>query len=229
MVYILFPTLCNPITVHRILQATILEWVDFSFSRGSSQPRDQTQVSHIAGGFLPAEPQGKPKNTGVGSLSLLQQIFLSQESNQGLLHCRWIFNQLNYEGSPHMTEARLQQYMNREISDVQTGFRKGRGTRDHIADIRWIVEKAREFQKNICFCFIDYTKAFDCVDHNKLWKTLQEMGITDHLTCLLRNMYAGQEVTVRKGYGAMGWLQIGKRVHKGCILSPCLFNFMQST
>ena len=124
MVYILFPTLCNPITVHRILQATILEWVDFPFSRGSSQPRDQTQVSHIAGGFLPAEPQGKPKNTGVGSLSLLQQIFLSQESNQGLLHCRWIFNQLNYEGSPHMTEARLQQYMNREISDVQTGFRK---------------------------------------------------------------------------------------------------------
>ena len=95
--------------------------------------------------------------------------------------------------------------MNREISDVPTGFRKGRGTRDHIASIRWIIEKAREFQKNICFCFIDYTKAFDCVDHNKLWKTLQEMGRTDHLTCLLRNMYAGQEVTVRKGYGAMDW------------------------
>ena len=192
MVYRHFPPLCNPITVHRILQATILEWVDFPFSRGSSQPRDQTQVSCIAGGFLPAEPQGKPKNIGVGSLSLLQQIFLSQESNQGLLHCRWILYQRSYEGSPHMTEARLQRYVNREISDVQTGLRKGRGTRDHIADIRWIVEKAREFQKNICFCFIDYTKAFDCVDHNKLWKTLQEMGRTDHLTCLLRNMYAGQ-------------------------------------
>ena len=123
-----------------------------------------------------------------------------------------------------MTEARLQQYVNREISDVQTGFRKGRGTRDHIANIRWIIEKAREFQKNICFCFIDYTKASDSVDHNKLWKTLQEMGIIDHLTCLLRNMYAGQEVTVRIGYGAMDWFQIGKRVRKGCILSPCLFN-----
>ena len=114
--------------------------------------------------------------------------------------------------------------MNCELSDVQTGFRKGIGTRDHIANITWIIEKAREFQKNIYFCFIDYTKAFDCVDHNKLWKTLQEMGIPDHLTCFLRNMYAGQEVTVRTGYGTMDWFQIGKGIRKGCILSPCLFN-----
>ena len=114
--------------------------------------------------------------------------------------------------------------MNCELSDVQTGFRKGIGTRDHIANITWIIEKAREFQKNIYYCFIDYTKAFDCVDHNKLWKILQEMGIPDHLTCLLRNMYAGQEVTVRTGYGTMDWFQIGKGIRKGCILSPCLFN-----
>ena len=115
--------------------------------------------------------------------------------------------------------------MNRELPDVQAGFRKGRGTRDQIADIRWIMEKAREFQKNIYFCFIDYAKAFDCVDHNKLWKILKEMGIPDHLTCLLRNLYAGQEATVRTGHGTMDWFQNGKGVHQGCILSPCLFNF----
>ena len=97
-------------------------------------------------------------------------------------------------------QARLQQYVNRELLDVQPGFRKGRGTRDQIANIRWTVEKAREFQKNIYFCFIDYAKAFDCVDHNKLWKILQEMGMLDHLTCLLRNLYAGQEATLRTGY-----------------------------
>ena len=108
--------------------------------------------------------------------------------------------------------------------DVQTGFRKGRRTRDQIANICWIIEKAREFQKNIYFCFIDYAKAFDCVDHNKLWKILKEMGILDHLTCLLRNLYAGQEATVRTGYGTTDWFQIGKGVHQGCILSPCLFN-----
>ena len=119
-------------------------------------------------------------------------------------------------------QARLQQYMNREPPDVQAGFRKGRGTRDQIANIRWIMEKAREFQKKIYFCFIDYAKAFDCVDHNKLWKILKEMGITDHLTCLLRNLYAGQEATVR--HGTMKWFQIGKGVYQGCILSPCLFN-----
>ena len=105
------------------------------------------------------------------------------------------------------------------------GFRKGRGTRYQIANIRWIIEKARELQKNIYFCFIDYAKAFDCVDHNKLWKILQEMGIPDHLTCLLRNLYAGQEATVRIGHGITDWFQIGKGVHQGCILSPCLFNF----
>ena len=121
-------------------------------------------------------------------------------------------------------QAQLQQYMNRELPDVQAGFIKGRGTRDQIANIRWIMEKARECQKNIYFCFIDYAKAFDCVDHNKLWKILKEMGISDHLTCLLRNLYAGQEATVRTGHGTTDWFQIGKRVHQGCILSSCLFN-----
>ena len=104
-------------------------------------------------------------------------------------------------------QARLQQYVNPELPDVQAGFRKGRETRDHIANIRWIIEKAREFQKNICFCFIDYAKAFDCVDHNKLWKILKEMGIPDHQTCLLRNLYAGQEATVRTGHGTTNWFK----------------------
>ena len=122
-------------------------------------------------------------------------------------------------------QARLQQYVNCELPDIQVGFRKGRGTRDQIANIRWIMEKAREFQENIYFCFIDYAKAFDCVDHNKLWKILREMGIPDHLTCLLRNLYAGQEATVRTGHGTTDWFQIGKGVCLGCILSPCLFNF----
>ena len=112
-----------------------------------------------------------------------------------------------------------------ELPDVQAGFRKGWGTRDQIANIHWIIEKAREFQKNIYFCFIDYAKAFDCVDHNKLWKILKEMGIPDHLICLLRNPYAGQEATVRIGYGTTDWFQIGKWVLQGCILSPSLFNF----
>ena len=115
--------------------------------------------------------------------------------------------------------------MNRELPDVQAGFRKGRGTRDQIANIRWILEKAKEFQKNIYFCFIDYAKAFDCVDHNKLWKILKEMGIPDHLIWLLRNLYGGQKATVRTGYGTTDWFQIGKGVCQGCILSPCLFNF----
>ena len=114
--------------------------------------------------------------------------------------------------------------MNRECPDLQAGFRKGRGTRDQIANIRWIIEKVREFQKNIYFCFIDYAKAFDCVDHNKLWKILKEMGLPDHLTGLLRNLYAGQEATVKTGHGTTDWFQIGKRVRQGCILSPCLFN-----
>ena len=113
---------------------------------------------------------------------------------------------------------------NCELPDVQAGFRKGRETRDQIANICWIIEKAREFQKNIYFCFIDYAKAFDCVDHNKLWKILKETGIPDYLTCLLRNLYAGQEATVRTGQRTIDWLQIGKGVRQGCILSPCLFN-----
>ena len=122
-------------------------------------------------------------------------------------------------------QARLQQYVNRELPDVQAGFRKGRGTRDQMANIRWIMEKAREFRKNIYFCFIDYAKAFDCVDHNKLWKILKEMGIPDHLTWLLRNLYAGQEATVRTGHGTTDWFPIGNRLRQGCILSRCLFNF----
>ena len=121
-------------------------------------------------------------------------------------------------------QARLQQYMNQELPDVQAGFRKGRGTRNQIANIHWIIEKAREFQKNIYFCFTDYAKAFDCVDHNKLWKFLKEMGIPDQLTCLLRNLYASQEATVRTGHGTTDWFQIGEGVRQGCILSPCLFN-----
>ena len=122
-----------------------------------------------------------------------------------------------------LLQARLQQYMKCELPDVQADFRKGRGTRDHIANIRSIIEKAREFQKNIYFCFIDSAKAFDYVDHKKLWKILKEMGIPDHLTCLLRNLYAGQEATVRIGHGTTDWFQIGKGVCQGCILSPCLF------
>ena len=114
--------------------------------------------------------------------------------------------------------------MNHELPVVQAGFRKGIVTRDQIANIRWIIEKARGFQKNICFWFIDYANAVDCVDHNKLWKILKEMGIPDHLTFLLRSLYAGQEATVRTGHGTMDWFQIEKGVRLGCILSPCLFN-----
>ena len=121
-------------------------------------------------------------------------------------------------------QARLQQYVNRELPDVQAGFRKGRGTRDQIANISWIIKKAREFQKNIYFCAIDYAKAFDCVDHNKLWKILQETGIPDHLTCLLRNLYVGQEAIVSTGYGTTAWFQIGKGVRQGSKLPLCLLN-----
>ena len=117
-------------------------------------------------------------------------------------------------------QAGLQQYVNHELPDVQDGFRKGRGTRDQIANIRWIMEKAREFQENTYFSF-DYAKAFDCVDHNKMWKILKEMRIPDHLTCLLRNLYAGREATVRTRHGTTDWFQIRKGVYQGCILSPC--------
>ena len=121
-------------------------------------------------------------------------------------------------------QARRQQYVNHALPDVQAGFRKGRGTRYQMANICCIIKNAREFQKNIYFCFIDYAKAFDCVDHNKLWKILQEMGISDHLTCLLGNSYAGQGATGRTGHETADWFQIGKGVRQGCILSPCLFN-----
>ena len=114
-------------------------------------------------------------------------------------------------------QARLQQYVNHELPDVQAGFRKGRGPRDQLANIHWIIKKARECQKNIYFCFISYAKAFDCVDHNKLWKVLKEMGIQDHLICLLRNPYARQEAAVRTGHGRTDWFQIGKKIHQGCV------------
>ena len=121
-------------------------------------------------------------------------------------------------------QAKLQNYRNWELPDVQVGFRNGRGTRHQIANIHWIIEKARDFQKNIYFFFIDYAKAFDCTDHLKLWKILIEMVIPDYLTCLLRNLYEGQEATIRTGHGATDWFQTGKSICQGCILSPCLFN-----
>ena len=119
--------------------------------------------------------------------------------------------------------------MNHELPDVQVGFRKGRGTRDQIPIICWITEKAREFQKNIYFCFIDYAKAFDCVDHNKLWKIFKEMGIPNHLTCLLRNLYAGQEETVRTGHGTTDWSKLGKEYVKAVDCHPAYLTYMQST
>ena len=180
------------------------------------------------------------KNTRVGCHCLVWGPFLTQGSNPCLLNWqvvtqdwkRSVFIPIPKKGNAKecsnyhtialithaskvmlkILQARLQQYVNPELPDVQAGFRKGRGTKDQIANIRWITEKAREFQKNIYFCFIDYVKAFDCVDHHKLWKILQEMGIPDHLTCLLRNLYAGQEATVRTGYGTTDWFQIGKGV-----------------
>ena len=136
--------------------------------------------------------------------------------------------QLNSSHTPvklKILQARLQQYKNHELPDVQAGFRKGRRTRDQITNIPWIFKKAREFQDNIYFCFIDYIKTFDYVDHSKLRKIPKEMGIPDHLTCLLRNLYADQEATVRPGHGMTDWFQTSKGVHQGCILSPCLFNF----
>ena len=121
-------------------------------------------------------------------------------------------------------QTRVQKYVNWGLPDIQTGFRKGKGTRNQTVNIFWIIEKAREFQKNIYFGFIDYTKVFDCVDHNKLWQILKEMGVSDHLTCLLRNLYAGQEATVRTGHGTTNWFQIGEGLSQGYILSSCLFN-----
>ena len=126
-------------------------------------------------------------------------------------------------------QARLQQYVNHELPDIEACFRKGRGTRDKIANICWIIKKAREFQKKIYFCFIDYEKTCDCVDHNKLWKILKELGISDYLTCLLINLYAGQEAMFRTGHGKTDWFQIRKGVCQGCILSPACLTFTQST
>ena len=152
----------------------------------------------------------KPKNGNAKECSNYHTISLISHASQVILK---------------VLQWRLQQCMNFELPDVQAGYRKGRGIRDKIANIRWIMEKAREFQKNIYFCCIDYAKAFDCVDHQKLWKILKEMGIPDHLTCLLRNLYAGQEATVRTGHGTTDWFQIGKGAHQGCIVSPCFFFF----
>ena len=126
-------------------------------------------------------------------------------------------------------QARLQQYVNHELPDVKAGFRKGRGTRDQIANIHCIMEKARDFQKNMSLCFIDYANAFDCVDHSKLWKILKEMGIADHLICLLRNLYAGQEATVRTEHGTTDWFQIGKGVRQAVYYHPAYLTYMQST
>ena len=125
-------------------------------------------------------------------------------------------------------QARLQQYVNRELPDVLAGFRKGRATRDQISNIHWIIKKAREFQKNMCFCFIDYAKAFDCVDHNKLWKILKEMGIPDNLTCFLRNLYAGQKATGRTGHGTTDWFQIEKGVIEAIYCHPAYLTYMQN-
>ena len=121
-------------------------------------------------------------------------------------------------------QPRLQQYMNQKLPDFQARFRKGRRTRDEISNIHWTIEKAKGFQKSIYLCFIDYAKAFDWVDHNKLWKILKEMAIPDHLTCFQRNLYAGQEATVRTRHGIADWFKIGKGVHQNCLLSPCFFN-----
>ena len=129
----------------------------------------------------------------------------------------------------NILQDRRQQFVNHELPDIQAGFRKGRKTRDQMPKIRWIIKKARDFQKNIYFCFTDYAKAFDCVDHNKPWKILQEMGLPDHMTCLLRNLYAGQEAVVRTGHGTTDWFYIGKGVHQAVYCHPAYLTYMQST
>ena len=182
------------------------------------------------------------------SLYLLQGIVPTQGSNPGLPHCRWILHQLSHKGNQRMFElpytvlishaskvmlkilqARLQQYMNWELLDVQAGFRKGRGTRDQIANICWIIEKSREFQKNIYFCFIDYTKAFDCVDHNNLWKILQEMGKPDHLTCLLRKLYQVKKQQLEPDMEQWTGSKLGKEYIKAVYCHPAYLTYMQST
>ena len=161
-------------------------------------------------GFIPIPKKGNPKEC-----SNYRTIALISHTSKVMLK---------------ILQARLQQYVNCELPDIQAGFRIGRGTRDQIDNIHWIIEKTREFQKNIYFCFIDYTKAFDCVDHKKLWKILKEMGIPEHLTCLLRNLYAGRESTVRTGHGTTDWFPIGKGVYvKAVYCHPAYITSMQST
>ena len=165
---------------------------------------------------------GTDHKTGKGQFSFQSQIKSMPKNAQTIYKTSLISHARKV--ALKILEARLQQYVNRELLDVQAGFQKGRGTRDQIANIHWIMDKAREFQKNIYFCFIDYAKAFDCVDQNKLWKILKELGIPDHLTRLLRNLCAGQEATVRTGHGTssnwfqLDWLQIEKGLRQGCIL-----------
>ena len=180
---------------------------------------------------MPANLENSPVATGLekGQLSFQSQRKAMPKNSQTTpqLYSSHMLEKFSIQNSHTMLkilQARLQQYVNQALPDVPTGFRKFRGTRDQIANIHWIIEKAREFQKSIYFCFIDYIKAFDCVDHNKLWKILKEIGKPDHINCPLRNLYAGPEATVRTGHGTTDWLQTGKGACQGCISSPCLFN-----
>src|SRR5574340_279449 len=171
---------------------------------------------------MPANLENSAVATGLEKVSFHSNP-KERQCQRMLIHCTIALISHASKVMLKILQARLQRYANCELSDVQAGFRKGRGSRDQIANIHWIMEKARKLQKNIYFCFIDYAKAFDCGDHNKLWKILKEMGIPDHLICLLRNLYAAQEAAVRTGHGTTYWFQIGKVVQQGCILSPCLF------
>ena len=166
---------------------------------------------------MPANLENSAVATGLEKVSFHSNLKESQCQRMFKLHTIAL---ISHASKVMLTilQARLQQYVNHELPDIQAGFRKGRGTRNQIANILWIIGKARKFQKNIYFCFIDYAKAFNCMDINKLWKILQEMGIPDHFTCLLRNLYAGQEATVRTGHGTTDWFQIRKGVRQGCIL-----------
>ena len=230
-------------------QTRMLEWVAVLFSRGSSQPKKWTQVSYIEGGFFVNKASGGDRipDDAVKVLHpTYQQIWKTQ---QWLQHWKKsVFIPVPKKGNtkecsnyrtialishaskvmPQILQARLQQYLNQKLPDVQAGFRKDRETRNQIVNIHQIIEKAREFQKNICFCFIDYTKAFDCVDHNTPWKLLKEMEILDHLTCLLRKLYAGQEATVRNRHGTRTGSKLGKEYVKAVYCHPRYLAYMQS-